>query len=171
MFDKSGGNEDTSDKEKTPVKQGGVPGVVTQDQIDEMVKKAKVEPSKEKPSSATVDSSKNDDGSDLNTGSAGGKLSQDQISAMFDKSGGNEDTSDKEKTPVKQGGVPGVVTQDQISDMVQKAKSEKNKDSKTKKEVEPADNSSDKDASPGGKIGQDDINKMIKKMKKEKEKK
>ena len=165
-----GNGEDSDSKDskepKPPAKQGGVPGVVTQDQIDKMVEKAKNEPS-------TKDNSKKDESSKENS-SSGGKLSQDQISAMFDKKDG--DGSNESKPPVKQGGVPGVVTQDQIDEMVKKTKKDTpkeevdKKEDKTKKDQSKDDSSEQTSSSSGGKIGQDDINALVKKMQKEKEK-
>ncbi len=184
MFEKEDNTDSDDAKDsKAPVKQGGVPGVVTQDQIDKMVKKAKND---------TIDNkdSKKDGSSNVKNNSSAGKLNQDQISDMFDKNrsgdeplGSGKDNSDESIPPVKQGGVPGVVTQDQIDRMVEKNKQEqpeekidekedgtkKDKVEDKKKDKPKEKDSEEKSSSSSGKMGQDDIDSLIKKMQKEKE--
>jgi len=124
MFDQVRDGKDVSEinNDEPKIKQGGVPGVVTQDQIDEMVKKARDEPSNKKEPEENKKEEK--------TSSTGGKLSQDEINKMLEKNNKNDNPESKEKNKEddkkeETSSSGGKMGQSDINELVKKMKKEK----------------------------------------------
>ncbi len=113
---------------------GGVPGVVTQDQIDDMVKKAQQEKNIDSQDQKDITDEKQPESE---SDSSAGKMSQDEINAMFNKSkneeGKNEtdEEADLEKSETSSSSSGGKMSQDDISAMFKKARSDKKEKEKT----------------------------------------